>query len=139
MGSPYPERHVGNSIKKKFSSDSNASCLVRLAIPGSSHEKDRHPGAAGAVAVPRISAFYGITIWMYYDEDQHPGRRHFHARYAEFEASVDIDTLTVISGGLPRRALRMVREWAEEHRRALLENWRRARERKPLTSIEPLA
>lgn len=89
--------------------------------------------------MPRISAFYGITIWMYYDEDQHPGRRHFHARYGEFEASIDIDTLSVISGRLPRRALRMVHEWAEGHKRALLENWRRARERKPLTSIEPLS
>lgn len=88
--------------------------------------------------MPRISAFYGITIWMYYDEDQHPGRPHFHARYGEFEASIDIETLAVISGGLSRRALRLVHEWAEAHRTALLENWRRARAREPLTSIEPL-
>lgn len=31
--------------------------------------------------MPRISAFYGITIWMHYDEGGH-AVPHFHARYA---------------------------------------------------------
>jgi hypothetical protein len=75
---------------------------------------------------------------MYYDEDQHPGRPHFHARYGEFEASIDIESLVVISGRLPGRALRLVREWGEEHRAALADNWLLARAREPLTSIEPL-
>jgi len=38
--------------------------------------------------VPRISAFYGITIWMYWNEGVH-ARPHFHARYAGQAASVD--------------------------------------------------
>jgi hypothetical protein len=29
--------------------------------------------------MPRISSFYGIVIWMYFDEPQHEGRPHFHA------------------------------------------------------------
>jgi phosphomannomutase len=33
--------------------------------------------------VPRISAFYGIVIAMYFDEHPPP---HFHARYGEFDA-----------------------------------------------------
>ena len=39
--------------------------------------------------MPRISAFYGIVIWMYYDERPHDGRPHFHATYADDEASID--------------------------------------------------
>jgi hypothetical protein len=41
--------------------------------------------------MPRISAFYGIVIWMYHDESPHPGRPHFHAGYGGDEASIDIE------------------------------------------------
>ncbi len=41
--------------------------------------------------MPRISAFYGIVIWMYHDEAHHGGRPHFHASYGGDEATIDID------------------------------------------------
>jgi hypothetical protein len=37
--------------------------------------------------MPQICSFYGISIWMYYDEAHHGGRPHFHARYGEAEAT----------------------------------------------------
>jgi Domain of unknown function (DUF4160) len=40
--------------------------------------------------MPRISAFYGITIWMYWNEGHH-ARPHFHARYGGQTASIDFD------------------------------------------------
>lgn len=43
--------------------------------------------------MPRISAFYGIVIWMYHDEVHHLGRPHFHATYGGDEASIDIERL----------------------------------------------
>ena len=72
--------------------------------------------------MPRISFFYGISIWMYYDESQHQGRPHFHARYGDDEASIGIGTGAVIAGGLPSRALRMVHEWSNAHETELLDN-----------------
>lgn len=89
--------------------------------------------------MPRISSFYGITIWMYHDEIHHGGRPHFHARYGEAEASVDIESLALIAGELPPRAWRLVAEWAETHQSELRENWKRAREHRPLAPIEPLS
>lgn len=56
--------------------------------------------------MPRISAFYGVTIWMYWDEGAH-ARPHFHARYGEYQASVDFDGEVVV-GRLPLRALDFV-------------------------------
>lgn len=88
--------------------------------------------------MPRVSSFYGITIWMYYDEAHHLGRPHFHATYGGVEASVDIESLTVISGELPMRARRLVVEWAEIHQEELRWNWARARQHQPLLPIEPL-
>jgi hypothetical protein len=88
--------------------------------------------------VPRISSFYGITIWMYCDEAHDMGRPHFHARYGDDEASVGIETLDVIAGELPARARRLVVEWAQAHRPQLRDNWERARGHRPLIPIEPL-
>jgi hypothetical protein len=85
--------------------------------------------------VPRISTFYGIVIAMYY-RDHHPP--HFHAIYAEYEAQVVIETLEVLAGELPARALRLVLEWAELHRAELEANWARAEEHLPLATIAPL-
>jgi hypothetical protein len=73
---------------------------------------------------------------MYYRDHAPP---HFHAIYGEHEATVIIETLDVLSGYLPTRALRLVREWAESHGDELVTNWRKARQREPLDSIEPLA
>lgn len=88
--------------------------------------------------LPQISSFYGITIWMYYDEAHHVGRPHFHARYGNEEASVDIETLELIAGQLPVRARRLVVEWAKASRSQLRQNWERARLKQPLLPIEPL-
>ena len=50
---------------------------------------------------------------MFYNENAPP---HFHARYSEFEATIEIECLTVMHGELPPRALRLVKEWAAVHR-----------------------
>ncbi len=91
--------------------------------------------AADDPRVPRISAFYGIVIAMYYRDHAPP---HFHAVYGEHEATIVIATLAVLSGELPARALRLVQEWAEPHRPELQANWESARAHAPLASIEPL-
>jgi hypothetical protein len=88
--------------------------------------------------MPRISAFYGIVIWMYHDERHHRGRPHFHATYGDDEATIDIETLKVIAGELAPRARRLVSEWAREHQAELRDNWTRARVHQPLRSVEPL-
>ena len=88
--------------------------------------------------MPRVSAFYGIVITMYPSEGHHAGRPHFHAEYAEHEASFDIETLEMIAGRLPNRATRLVSRWAEIHRSELRANWHRARAHEPLVPIEPL-
>ena len=85
--------------------------------------------------MPRLSAFYGIVIAMYYNDHAPP---HFHARYTDAEAVVRLDTLEVIEGDLPRRALALVLEWASAHRAELAADWDKARAGLPLDPIAPL-
>jgi hypothetical protein len=70
--------------------------------------------------MPTISRFYGILIQMYFGDHVPP---HFHALYAEFEALIDIQTLGVIRGSLPSRAMALVLEWAQLHREELRQDW----------------
>jgi len=85
--------------------------------------------------MPTISRFFGIRILMFHDEHR---RSHFHARYGEHEASIAIDTLEVLAGGLPRRAMALVLEWAMLHRPELRDNWERGAKFEPLAGIPGL-
>jgi len=42
---------------------------------------------------------------MFFNEDAPP---HFHAQYGEFKASINIQTLELVEGKLPRRALNLI-------------------------------
>ncbi len=72
---------------------------------------------------------------MYYDEHNPP---HFHVYYGDDNAIISINTLELLEGKLPKRAMSMVVEWAIEHRSELLMNWENAEKHNPLNSIEPL-
>ena len=86
--------------------------------------------------MPTISAFYGILIRMFFNDHPPP---HFHARYGEFEATIEIATLQILEGALPARALNLVREWAMMHREELLNDWQLCRQNAPPARIEPLS
>ena len=85
--------------------------------------------------MPEISRFFGIVIKMFYSDHAPP---HFHAEYAGHEALVTIETLEVLRGALPRRALALVLEWAAIHRGELRSDWESARSGQALTPIPPL-
>jgi hypothetical protein len=84
--------------------------------------------------MPEISRFLGIVIGMFFNEH---GLPHFHAVYGEYKVTVEIESGQV-RGEFPPRALRLVLEWAELHKRELFEDWERARRRQPLERIPPL-
>ncbi len=84
--------------------------------------------------MPQISDFYGILIWLNYNDHLPP---HFHARYREYRCIVNIYD-GVVKGEMPGRALRMILEWLEDHRAELIEDWELAQKGSPLKKIEPL-
>ncbi len=85
--------------------------------------------------MPELSRFFGLIIRMYYS-DHEPA--HFHALYGEYEALLEIETLSVLRGELPRRALALVLEWAVLYREELRQDWKLARQGEMLRAIEPL-
>jgi hypothetical protein len=85
--------------------------------------------------MPELSRFLGIAIFMYYEDHNPP---HFHVRYNDFRAVISINDLLLIEGKLPARVLGLVMEWAELHKKELLENWDMVQKTGKWFKIEPL-
>lgn len=81
--------------------------------------------------MPEICRFLGIVITMYFDDHNPP---HFHIRYNEYRAVMDIAMLNIIAGTLPARVRGLVEEWAELHREELTRMW----ETKEFHKVTPL-
>ena len=72
--------------------------------------------------MPVIARFYGMVIKMYFQQAEH-NLPHFHVVYGEYIGAFDIQTLKMIEGDLPAKAQALVREWATDHKEALLKIW----------------
>lgn len=76
--------------------------------------------------MPEVSRFFGIVITMYHNDHGPP---HFHVRYGEQKALVELASLGLLAGAP---------EWAAQHRGELEENWYLAQRHQPLKKIQPL-
>ena len=84
--------------------------------------------------MPEISRFYGIVIYMFFNDHNPP---HFHISYGEYKAIINLND-EVVNGFIPKRALKLVFEWMEIHKNELIDNWDLAQCNKNLKPIEPL-
>jgi hypothetical protein len=73
-------------------------------------------------SMPEISRFYGIVIKMFFRRKEH-NPPHFHAIYGEYVSEFDINTLDVIIGDLPAKAVALVKEWGALHQKELMSIW----------------
>lgn len=89
-------------------------------------------------AMPRLSAFYGIVVTMYWEAGGQHQAPHFHARHGGRDVSIRLDDFTVLAGSLAPRALDLVLEWAALHADELRSDWERVKKRQPLVPIDPL-
>lgn len=55
--------------------------------------------------MPLIFSLGSIKIYVYFNDHLPP---HFHALYAEYEAMIEIENLTLIAGKLPGKELKKV-------------------------------
>jgi len=62
---------------------------------------------------------------------------HFHARYGDYEITVEINS-GIVEGKFPKRALNIVIEWYEIHKAELLEDWNLIRTTGEFKKIQPL-
>lgn len=85
--------------------------------------------------MPTIAYFLGITVRMHYNDHEPP---HVHVRYQGYRARALIADGSVLDGRLPPTTARLVKEWIDLRRDALMQNWRAARNDEPLERVEGL-
>jgi len=57
--------------------------------------------------MPEVSRFYGIIIAVFFNEHNPP---HFDARYGNNKIAIEINSLKILEGNFPHRALGLVME-----------------------------
>lgn len=72
--------------------------------------------------MPVISRFYGMIVKMYLRGKEH-NPPHIHFLYGEHNGVMDLQTLSLLEGDLPDRALRMAAEWTAAYQKELLDMW----------------
>ncbi len=72
---------------------------------------------------------------MYFKDHNPP---HFHVTYEKYEASININDFSIISGHLPQRIYLLVIEWALINKEELLTNWSKVRNLHNPSKIKPL-
>lgn len=70
--------------------------------------------------MPEISRFYGIVIYMFFNDHNPP---HFKAKYNEFEANILIENGAILNGDMPVSKMKLVAAWAEIHHVELMNMW----------------
>jgi hypothetical protein len=88
--------------------------------------------------MPRITEFYGIFIYMYFQDNKQYNAPHIHVRYAEYKASFSIETGDLLAGRLPNKQTKRVKKWIGAGRQDLEENWERSVRGEALKTINPL-
>lgn len=87
--------------------------------------------------MPRISEFFGITIYMYWFNTQKHKAPHIHARYQGSEAVFSLSGACV-EGSLGNRAHKLIAEWCTENKAELEAAWQAATAGKELPWVAPL-
>ncbi|MBR0197883.1 MAG: DUF4160 domain-containing protein [Kiritimatiellae bacterium] len=76
--------------------------------------------------MPHVSDFYGVIIWMYWDEKTSKHHLpHIHAEYFGHEAVVSIPEGEVLDAdpAFPQKKIRMVQTWIDIHAEELMADW----------------
>lgn len=82
--------------------------------------------------MPEIARFYGIIIKIFLTREHNPP--HFHAVYGEYNGTFEIATLNMIEGDLPPKAQALVKEWANQYIKDIMQMW----DTKVLKKLPPL-
>ncbi|HEY5560581.1 MAG TPA: DUF4160 domain-containing protein [Clostridiaceae bacterium] len=59
---------------------------------------------------------------MYFAQKEH-NPPHIHVIYGDYMSAINIQTLDVLEGDLPEKALNLVKEWIQQYQSEILEIW----------------
>ena len=87
--------------------------------------------------MPELSRFFGIIIYMYFNDVGKHYKPHIHAKYGEYEIVLSLDG-EILEGAMPKRQLALVGAWIALHEEELYKAWIKAVRQENPDKIEPL-
>jgi hypothetical protein len=85
-----------------------------------------------------ISMFYGIIIYLFYDDNKKHHRPHIHVKYQDDEVVLAIPDGEVLTGSLRPNKMKLVQAWIEIHADELMADWELAVAGQSIFKIDPL-
>ena len=87
--------------------------------------------------MPELSRFWGMTVYMYFQDNKQHNKPHIHVTYAEHTAQVAIDG-ELLAGSLPPKQLKVLAGWLALHEEEAYAAWNQAVQGEAFDKIEPL-
>lgn len=87
--------------------------------------------------MPTISSFNGITIRMFFADNQGHNKPHIHAYHGEHHAVVGLDG-ELLAGSIPHKKLTLLQGWIVLREQELYQAWNKAVRNIPPGKITPL-
>ncbi|MFZ1547590.1 MAG: DUF4160 domain-containing protein [Candidatus Nitrotoga sp.] len=88
--------------------------------------------------MPSISMFYGLIVYMYFNDNRQHKLPHIHVKYQDDEVVVSIPDGTVLQGGIPNSKMKLLQAWIELHKEELMADWNLAVAGEQPYKIDPL-
>ena len=89
-------------------------------------------------AMPTLSIFYGLIIYMYVKDNRKHHLPHIHVEYQDEEAIFSIPDGKLLEGKLPNKKTQLVKAWIIINQEDLMANWSLATKGSTLFKIKPL-
>ena len=88
--------------------------------------------------MPSISMFYGIIIYIYFNDNKQHKLPHIHVRYQDDEVILEIPNGEVLEGKIPNSKMKLIQAWIEIHKDELMADWNLAVNGEQPYKIDPL-
>ncbi|MDR0546906.1 MAG: DUF4160 domain-containing protein [Dysgonamonadaceae bacterium] len=85
-----------------------------------------------------ISMFYGLIIYLYFDDNKKHHLPHIHVKYQEEEVILSIPDGKILQGDIKSNKMKLVQAWIEIHADELMADWELATTGQPVFKIDPL-
>jgi desulfoferrodoxin (superoxide reductase-like protein) len=85
-----------------------------------------------------ISMFYGIIVYLYFDDNKRHHLPHIHVKYQGEEVVLSIPDGEILQGSIQPNKMKLVQAWIEIHSDELMANWELATTGQAIFKIDPL-
>jgi len=92
----------------------------------------------GDTSMPSISMFYGLIVYLYFQDNRQHHVPHIHVRYQDDEVIVSIPDGEILDGAIPKSKMKLLQAWIELHQDELVADWTLAVSGEQPYKIDPL-